>query len=183
MAKRRHTLPFCGDNPRGEATAQHVPSVAHLRITGRTRERLVDGVKNGCAVSVRVSPTVHERLQGRGGTGRRYLLLLLIELCPALSCVPATVRRRKPIRRFGRTLINTIVPLPAAKWNRDESALTSIAIGLINDATVEMAGGRRTSFECWRRRRLRLSIGLTRGQESLASPICVSLARRWRHAG
>ena len=57
-----------------------------------------------------------------------------------LSCVPTTVRRWKPIKRFGRALIKTSAALPAAKWNRDESVLTSIAIGLIKDATVEMAG-------------------------------------------
>lgn len=68
------------------------------------------------------------------------IVLLLIELCPALSCVPATVRRGKPIKRFGRALIKTSAPLPAANWNRDELVLTSIAIGLINDDTVEMVG-------------------------------------------
>ena len=67
------------------------------------------------------------------------IVLLLIELCPALSCVPTTVRRRKLIERFGRALIKTSAPRPAAKWNWDESVLPSIAIRLINDATVEMA--------------------------------------------
>jgi hypothetical protein len=39
-----------------------------------------------------------------------------------------------------RALIKTSAPLPAANWNRDELVLTSIAIGLINDDTVEMVG-------------------------------------------
>ena len=74
------------------------------------------------------------------GPDDAIILLLLIELCPALSCVPTTVRRRKLIERFGRALIKTSAPRPAAKWNWDESVLPSIAIRLINDATVEMAG-------------------------------------------
>ena len=68
------------------------------------------------------------------------IVLLLIELCPVLSCVPTTVRRGKPINRSRRTLIKTCVPLSAAKWKSEESVLIWIATGLINDATVEMAG-------------------------------------------